>query len=125
MRKLIQIFIMKANDFRLGNYILSDNKIRQIEGIEGRIGTKISYKGIKLTPGRLEGMGFKEYNGFYCKGMQDGKNHEMCIEKKRGEFILPIGYDDLVIELKYIHQLQNLYFALTYEELKISELIKK
>jgi hypothetical protein len=28
---------------------------------------------------------------------------------------------DLTIEIKYVHQLQNLYFAITGEELKLNE----
>lgn len=50
---------------------------------------------------------------------------EYTIDKKHriqtdGEMYILMGYKD-GIEIKYVHQLQNLYFALTGEELTIKE----
>lgn len=77
---------------------------------------------IPLTPEILEKAGFekKRYNDFYfcyCKGdfvfPYDGKYFFYCTYNETGLF----GYSEEVEIM--VHQLQNLYFALTGEELQI------
>jgi hypothetical protein len=42
----------------------------------------------------------------------------------QGKLILTTGTGDFCVNIEYVHQLQNLYFALTGEELKQQELCK-
>jgi len=72
--------------------------------------------GIPLTPEILEKCGFAKLpNCFDCERFHIAKEDEAdywwCFFNKNGAFINKI---------KYLHQLQNLYFALTGEELTIN-----
>jgi len=134
---------MEANELRIGNYLIDPRgvskdiverfKIRE----DGIFKVKITdlcyaseYKGISLTPEMLEKCGFvkkRRYNanhyfkiilktdfylrasfigGFYW-GFDMDKNNMDC------------EFNDLT-RLEYLHELQNLYFALTKTELEIN-----
>jgi hypothetical protein len=131
---------MKANELRIGNYVRTygqDVGHRTIVGItpEGvnllEQDEKIDYnliEPIPLTEDRLERFGLDRTNGYGW--LKYGFNHGMVwffidIEKKRfqGKRITVIAvYDDVelaICDIEYVHQLQNLYFALTGEELEI------
>lgn len=78
-------------------------------------------EGIPLTPEILEKCGFvKTLSGSYTIMDEDcwlttiigGYNYSKCYSSNTGEFF-EVG------QVKYLHQLQNLYFALTGEELNI------
>ncbi len=102
---------MNINELRIGNFIYLYNELITI--------TAICYsfedinKGITpilITEEWLLKFGFKSlFNGAgYVKNNTEiGYNHN-------GFYIIASG-----LEIKYIHQLQNLYFALTGEELSI------
>jgi hypothetical protein len=105
---------MKANEIRLGNYVYDTlGKVKQID-LEAI--TYISkeplnqVQPITLTDKWLLKFGFEKYfvnwyrvNNFYIRKIGD-------------EFETEIG-ECLYKTIDYVHQLQNLYFALTNEEL--------
>ena len=105
---------MKANELRIGNWVclLEDKQIvwgKEIDGAE------LNYFPIPLTEEWLVKFGFETYSNmnnqyltkgsifFYGKGL-------LC---QVGE------YSSIEVSIKYVHSLQNLYFALTGEELEI------
>jgi len=117
---------MKTTELRIGNLVLLDGEEMIITGItkdyvyfEGGF-SMISFtdiKGIPLTEEWLLKFGFKKTK------MKGNKN---LMEFIKGNFIIYL-YEEIEvyfsiwddITLKYVHQLQNLYFALTGEELEI------
>lgn len=128
---------MKANELRIGNLILNDRAVNTVKGIH----TDSAYlktrqcnfidarmdliKPIPLTTEWLEKLGWEYYNGktegiltmdFGCKMDVDYKDGELLIKSHyEGEYLYRNTH------VKYVHQLQNLYFALTGEELTIKE----
>lgn len=123
---------LSVNELRIGNYVSHFGFEHKIEAIHSK--NKLSDKHrhivfengvetyllnlapIKLTEEWLLKLGFKKINGAFFKlsflfyGIE--VKDYLGFHFKKGEF---------TIELKYVHQLQNLYFALTSEELKINE----
>lgn len=133
---------MKANELRIGNWIYDDEGIKskvigfkpfdhsvrcdEAEGCEilvdiyqedGTVlsGWEVDYptcKPIPLTDEWLLKFGFKPHGGFYNLNAFD---IEVIGDFEYLSFsIIDSAYD---FTLKYVHQLQNLYFALTGEEL--------
>ena len=118
---------MKNNELRIGNLVLFYNEVVPITGIVksgfyiGEHGFAINlldwFQPIKLTEEWLVKLGFvKNDSGFY--------------EQKRFTYHPEHGWNILsqwikgwvnVAEIKYVHSLQNLYFALTGKELKIKQ----
>lgn len=78
---------------------------------------------IPLTEGWLKRLGGKRYNGPLNPWWQFDKflirlnEHSVCIS----DADLPDQYLDIDAEIQYVHQLQNLFFAITGEELKVGE----
>jgi hypothetical protein len=139
--------MIKANELRIGNYVFvgqlkdkyyrvdiissanlltpltahqmfeSDDKAKciHVEG-NGVYNSQEQLHGIPLTPELLEQCGFK--NGII-------RNFEKGVKMSVGDDTAYIG--DLtstsgagITGIKYLHQLQNLYFALTGEELTVN-----
>jgi hypothetical protein len=96
---------------------------------------KDSYFGIPLTEKWLLDLGFEKWtwcndcafmplffgDSLYCrfynnewhiKRMKVGRDKKCVFGKTEGKYVLPKG------KIKYVHQLQNLYYALTATELK-------
>ncbi len=115
---------MKAEELRVGNLIINDyglkNKVEivrllskfQINKLDGSY-----YRPIKLTEEWFNKLGFKwGYDSTgdkaFCKGFY-GVDYEGYAT-----------YRDIVLDCKiiYVHQLQNLYFSLTGEELTLNEI---
>ena len=110
--------MIRANDLRVGNWVNVDYtsglKPRQIEA---KVLNDKLYLGaiqpIPLTEEILLKCGFKKVNKiFYRKGaltieIQSFGHFRISLDKK------------MLCNVKHLHQLQNLYFALTNEELKI------
>jgi hypothetical protein len=119
---------MKASELRIGNFVKSidiEYVVSQIDvhgnikGVEGDTSFNLdkTTEPIPLTSEWLLKFGFKEYKGYY-------------IEKEYGIISFYFNHlDELTCEvydwtfrnIKYVHQLQNLYFGLTGEELIIKE----
>lgn len=125
---------MKAEEFRIGNYFMS-NVIQQI-GIEhlefllnDSIKDKSAMKPIKLTEEWLKKVGFtklplKKYDNGY-QGRADLNFGYPILYLNQHTYLtmncsIPNGYIFIGkhrVECKYVHQLQNLFFALTGTEL--------
>lgn len=127
---------MKAEELRIGNYVSSlvnnrpQMKVLQLFGdsFQGDFGDSsrggIMYEnteGIPITEKWLDEFGFrgkKVYEAvFEWRIGETLKEHRIQTD---GEVFVWTDYKD-GIEIKFVHQLQNLYFALTQEELTISE----
>ena len=118
---------MKATELRIGNYIeFCDNESWSLHIVVPKdlhvmhmldSDLSESYRPIPLTKQWLRKFGF-DYEGktfhWYTKG-------KVSISFTEGRMVLDIGvsYNQFKIP-EYVHQLQNLYFALTGEELTLS-----
>jgi hypothetical protein len=131
---------MKASDLRIGNYLLFVNKLQEVSSIHSDNTIRlrktkndnchgcysvdsIAINPIPLTEELLLTFGF-EYHSFdknYVIKNKDGYCNS--IKKYDGEWCYNNDISDancyFIRELKYIHQLQNLYYALNEEELTI------
>lgn len=105
---------MKTNDLRIGNLVLNDDggvcKLFNIH--EGYI----NHKPIPLTEEWLLKFGFEVYE-FDHKANQYRHGNRLLVIRDENCFY-DYGADILV---KYVHQLQNLYFTLTGEELEVKQ----
>jgi len=114
---------IQAKDLRVGNIIhnMLVNEIQTIEEIyresfnASGCFTTIGYcKPIELTEEWLIKFGFKEYI------RSNGKTYDLKdfweIDYENGKYFIS---EIEVMDIKYVHQLQNLYFALTGKELEI------
>ena len=127
--------MIKASELRLGNWVNHNETNTQIATIDsdntgnfiGVLETenhyyRMSFKNdgdlqpIPLTPEVLERCGFKK-EGLQCE-YSNGKTdiHIYDDGYRFGQNGYPFG-----ISIKYLHQLQNLYFALTGEELIVHQ----
>ena len=126
---------MKANELRIGNYIEFDSSVRTlvIEDEQGFIevrsigesgvnewsdygasGCVSNPKPIPLTEEWLIKFGFEKlecWDDMYYFKIGDFQVYEYNVS----------GYEYDDFNIKHVHQLQNLYFALTGEELKIND----
>lgn len=107
---------MKLNELRIGNYVYAFKTIWQIDNTDFcNLEQVETYNFIPLTEEWLLKFGF-ESNPYQDR--YENKVIQVECNKLR-------GYTELWIDgmphIKYIHQLQNLYFALTGEELEIKE----
>ena len=115
---------MKAEELRLGNWI----EIIDSEGVYTTVtkstfdcDVEVFYKPIPITVDWLLKLGF-EYHAFdknyVVKSKQENNN---SIKKIDGDWFYNNDYSDascyFVRELRYIHELQNLYYAINEEEL--------
>jgi hypothetical protein len=111
---------MKANELRIGNYVYDNlGGVLKIKGIS--LDSTLSHiKPIPLTEEWLFKFGFKMNMDNFDWNAGLGVN---CI----GDFELSLRYTDNIgwfyrskcTPIKYVHQLQNLYFAITGDELTI------
>ena len=118
---------MEAKELRIGNYYIDiDDKLTELSGYElyqmtikenTEILGETEFRPIPLTEEWLLKFGFVfDSYGEYCKGAYSLDNEYT----DKGVYIFVIQKETcLDIEIKYLHQLQNLYFALTNEELTI------
>lgn len=128
---------MKASELRIGNYIYVPQRksVEQIGGIEenGRFILKhyvSSFSGIfcaepiPLTEEWLVKFGFEydENEDWFVLDAESGVSFSHILEGTTLYFgRLESVWVDVLQEIKYVHQLQNLYFALTGEELTLQE----
>ena len=106
---------MKATELRIGNLIQSkENRIFKVTSEDLQfIEAGSLCKPIPLTEEWLLKLGFikDEILEFY---RDDKSNSTIIIDY---DFICLLGYSH--VKIKYVHQLQNLYFALTNNEIEI------
>jgi hypothetical protein len=110
---------MKASELRIGNYIQNSHGAISNVGIV-MLGGQYDYHPIPLTEEWLLKFGFeKKYQTFEFKGLNiDGTVVHFSFDKWCSEYdIENCDFIEIPAECKHVHQLQNLYFALTNEEL--------
>jgi hypothetical protein len=115
--------MINPKELRLGNIILLDNKHKRIVSYL-EIDTDCSrwFTGIPLTPEILEKCGFETTgdfkNNITCdfksKKLWNGAQVNIYSRHKRFYYWMNETYN---IELKSLHQLMNIFFALTNTEL--------
>ena len=122
---------MKANELRIGNLILFDVKItkantRNIAYISNsnrlKNGDSIAFKPIPLTEEWLIRFGFSKSKLSLYTILMGNTIFSISPPFKLGEWQCDYVwlYDEYrFTKIKYVHQLQNLYFALIGEELTI------
>lgn len=112
---------MKASELRIGNYVHFDDRLLKFEFESG---WNFDYiKPVPITNVRLLNFGFKKeksdiptFSKVYGEFIEDDYEHCLIINlDKDNNFYITINGVKLI--LKYVHQLQNLYFALTGTEL--------
>lgn len=138
--------MIKANELMVGNWVFDkiNQKNVRVTIIDAalplniRIGYKIengfwchnqsTYNPIPLTPEILEKAGFvRDYNIFVYQPEFENIQYRLT-EFPAGTWIASkgfINYNHELTLIRYLHQLQNLFFALMGEELPISDLEDK
>lgn len=114
--------MIKATDVRVGNWILDHaNKPQLVTGIQGWHVMDNAASGISLTPEILEKCGFTLFESIFDELFM---NDKLGIRFKPVENIVEVSYRFETVEyptylrdLEFLHQLQNLYYALTGKEL--------
>jgi hypothetical protein len=105
---------MKANELRIGNWFIEKDEVKQFDGDFYHL---LGCDPIPLNTNWLLKLGF-EYNdniGLYQNG-----GFDVDIEDDVYCHFYINEYGDWYKDIDYVHQLQNLYFALTGEELTIN-----
>ena len=118
---------MKANELRIGNYVYFHGDVEEINMVDGFgvIGREEQplcsideFEPIPLTEEWLLRFGFEKIRGLHlCKGYSLNSGEYLVYIDDRGVYLKT----NKNIFIKYVHQLQNLYFALTGEELVVKE----
>lgn len=114
---------MKANELRIGNWFSSHTRVKVTGDIIAalaeveRLGQKVIIGGIKPIPLTPEILTSALGAGWNIKaGQIQYVKTELVFGFEDNEYGMDL---DNVTPVKYVHQLQNLYFALTGEELDI------
>jgi len=110
-----------ANELRSGNLLLRNGHwvlidgqaIRDITSVPGEAET---YERIPLNSAVLNRCGFRDGS----IRVSNDVGWAFKLEIVKGEIVLAVQEYALPVGCKYLHQLQNLYYALTGEELKVS-----
>lgn len=115
---------MKAQELRIGNWVEGEYGSTEPFQVDANDISKVYYGGYELDPIPLTEewlltFGFeKPAHSWICDKFHlsewDDYPLNWCVALNKNNAIL-------VDKLKYVHQLQNLYFALTGEELEIKE----
>ena len=121
---------MEAKHLRIGNYIERHNKVTGVKDIvqvdggtpllafEGM--TTLKFNPIPLTEECLLKFGFAQRLKTYDCNFYENRKLSINIRSDYATvFLKQYKQDSYLISIEYVHQLQNLYFALTGEELEI------
>lgn len=125
--------MINASELRIGNWFLFNDhsgdppQPYQIQGddISRAAVNGVYHEPIPLTPEILEACGFEEHNDI-SPGWLLEKNgvsfyYGFPLNKRLHHILyFGIGREEVEIKMPFLHQLQNLYFALTGEELNVN-----
>lgn len=113
---------MEAKDLRIGNYVHVDLSIDDIEVVKLKIGDLASFAiGLRdLFPIQITEEWLIKFGGncVIVEGYPIYYVNPFDIEYYENESVLIMGNSS--VKIKYVHQLQNLYYALTGEELVLN-----
>ena len=119
---------MEAKELRIGNLIIRNGMILHVQNLGKNIinmSTEDKYNPIALTESwfiKFHAEKEKEYNTHYTLPI-NGDYGYMLFTKDEGSYNVFIHIDDSSIllyeDIKYVHQLQNIYFAISGEELTV------
>lgn len=115
---------MKANELRIGNLILDNKEVKKVTS--GMLSNwdiiKRDYGGynpIPITEEWLLKFGFEKPAHTWC----GDKFHLTNYDRDHSLWCVAMNKNNAIIaNIRYLHQLQNLYFALTGEELELKEI---
>ncbi len=122
--------MIKANELRVGNIFhtlivksITETGVNFSARYEGYLETPFEdLKPIPLTEDWLLKLGFEKYNDNYSidtlHGLNSGKPSKLVIRYTELQNMVVVRPGNRTIYIKSVHQLQNLYFALTGEELE-------
>ncbi len=117
---------MKANELRIGNYIQFRHTETPVKITLGDFVREYKnehledYEPIPLTEDWLERFGFEQHHDDCSNGVMYIKDIFSEQPKTWGAYPNEVGSGIVIkdsVKLEHVHQLQNLYFALTGEEL--------
>lgn len=120
---------MKARELRIGNYVNSKGRFDIVTRLEyvvfedvamcwGQYYEQIIPEPIPLTEEWLLKFGFKKPAHIWC----GDKFHLTNYDRDHSLWCVAMNKNNAIIaNIRYLHQLQNLYFALTGEELTLNE----
>lgn len=125
---------MDAKELRIGNIVSYKDEVFQIDGIQPgwvwfksdgtmRSDSLSDVKPIPLSPEVLEACGFIKSRDGYIDCWWHGHNpitQDFEIIIKYSENYRTFFYLNAHHKLKYLHQLQNLYYSLTGSELQVT-----
>lgn len=86
------------------------------------------FEPIPLTEEWLVKFGFDKWNdwgGMYSIDINEAKKAQIEYRIENNKCYLSIEDEQISKQINYVHQLQNLYFALTGEELKVTSPLNK
>lgn len=116
--------MLKSSELRIGNWVYLPSKKWQYQISSGQDIEEIEDSGdaepIEITPHRLEMFGFHRRTGL--GGNVFYSLHTGSIELEWDEDSMGVAIEGqfLTVEhVKHVHQLQNLYFAITGKELEL------
>jgi hypothetical protein len=114
---------MKANEVRLGNLVnyCNSERVLDAELFLQLLKYTTPFEPIPLTEEWLLKFGFDFYQNI---GSRKFMNFGNLIIETNAHKDIPVYYTEqreLICIIKYVHQLQNLYFALTSEDLTIKQ----
>jgi hypothetical protein len=112
---------MNPKELRIGNHVLLNGKPLEVRSIYsndyfGKPVMQSEYKPIPITKEWLLEFGWKQCDSFTEAYHFNGFRFVLTENEQWIEYS-----DNEAIDIKYVHQLQNLYFALTGEELTINK----
>ena len=130
---------MKSTELRIGNFVKVENDYEIIQGLHGHealcaldiklfdtFGVWQNYKdiqSIQLTEKWLIKFGFKKWGSYtnlwkrYSTTNCTVRSDASAISRNNCYFILN---EDYRVDIEFVHQLQNLYYALTGDELVLA-----
>lgn len=116
--------MIPANELRIGNWVsIGEMCYAPLTKIDP--GVSSGFEGIELTPEILLKCGFvhEEKKGIICENYHFYTKEPLAYNSSHAGWWYKSIHWGMPHNLKYLHQLQNLYFALTGTELTI--LLKK
>lgn len=112
---------MEATELRIGNYVFYNGQPIEVSAndilvLEKKVNGWLYYSPIQINTEIFYKSGFKFADYLNTKTRYSKGNFHMDLSKKKWYLH---GYRGHKAGLQYLHQLQNLYYALTGEELSI------